>query len=94
MDRNVPLHWINPRTLNEEDVAVPTTDDEARNLLRGTPHESDLLSTFDEHRNVFRRSRREALLRAAERARETRMEEAQERQRRFNEERHRCGRGA
>ncbi len=86
MDKNPPLHWINPRTVEEEDIVVPRTDDEARNLLRGAPYEADLLSTFDEYRNVLKRSRREALLRAAQRAREIRMEEAQERQRRFNEE--------
>ena len=94
MDKNPPLHWINPRTVEEEDVAVPGTDDEARNLLRSAPYEADLLATFDEYRNVLKRSRREALLRAAEGAREIRMEEAQERQHRFNEERDRRGRGA
>ena len=52
------------------------------------------LATFDEYRNVLKRSRRETLLRTAERAREIRIEEAQERQRRFSEERDRRGRGA
>ncbi len=52
------------------------------------------MATFDEHRNVLQRSHKEALLRAAERAREIRMEEAQELQRRFNEDGDRGGRGA
>ncbi len=89
MDARKMMTWLNPATRQREEIGVPETDESARRLLRGARDADALIAAYDEYRKVFKKSIKESLMLTADEAQQTASDEAQERQRRFNEERDR-----
>ena len=45
------MHWYNPKTMGVEDVRVPSTDEEALEMLRGDLNSGAYIAEYERLRN-------------------------------------------